>query len=549
MLNIKSFIKKCDFFPETFEFNLNGKGPKYSLMGGIISILTIVALSALSIYSLIFFLNNRRASVVSQGLYDIYIEPSNLNSSLMQFAFSLWELTNFTQMPIKLNSSNITETTIDFEKNSNGRIIDKVLGNFINCDNKSNDKQLIDSINENYENWNASNVICTHYSIPNFEIGGDVFGGHKTSYLTYKFNIDLCDALSECKNASIISKAKLAFGMYYLDYFFNVSDPKGYTQFINNFQFNFIVGQKGQLRLKLIKNIVSTDDNLVFYDNNDLNNQTFYNTDQLTFSQITLVNQGPPNIFTCEIFIKMPFYNQKYTRTYPKIHTFLASINAFCSISLMLAKILIQILNFGNVEFHLMRNLYYIHQPEVEGNTFKKQMSISIPKEKKKKKHSNSIDSIIELGITKEIDVQSQQKIKLIEQFLKGNEFKKEWWSLIKFELCCKKEKDMNVPVKHFLYGKSLLKYDLNILVILKKLIDYENILEILFDAKQLELIHGIHKRKILNEMNIEDTIRSLRHNHKNRVSEQRVGDFLDGFNHCSKNVNRNSQKIIKNIN
>ena len=108
MLNIKSFIKKCDFFPETFEFNLNGKGPKYSLMGGIISILTIVALSALSIYSLIFFLNNRRASVVSQGLYDIYIEPSNLNSSLMQFAFSLWELTNFTQMPIKLNSSIIT---------------------------------------------------------------------------------------------------------------------------------------------------------------------------------------------------------------------------------------------------------------------------------------------------------------------------------------------------------------------------------------------------------------------------------------------------------
>ena len=549
MVKLKSMIKFLDLFPETFEFNMNGKGPKQTVAGGFISIIAVISLLLTSIWTFINFLTIRKASVIYETLYDNLFEPSTIDNSHGQFLLSMFNYNNFKQKELQLNSSNIFQFDVDFTKSKNLRI--KPIGNFVNCDQQNTNQDLANQIIHKYPNFNLSGLICTNFSEPFFELGGDVFGGLKTYHLQYNLTIDMCNFVN-CTTTDWKNFNTHGFSMFFTDYFFNVSDPKGYSKFTNNFQFYFIPGQKGQLKMKMIKNKITTYDYLILGDGR---NETFYNTaDEITFSQITLANQPGPNLFNMEIIVKMPFYIKTISRIYPRLHTYLASINAFCSIFLIIAKFAVQISNYGNVDFHLMRNLYYIYQPDViDSESLKKEFSLKNKKLKKRHQSSDSMDSIADLQIntTKEIEINSaQQRIKLIETFLKGTEFKKEWISWISYTLCCRKQNDMRNSIKHYLYGQSMLKYDLNIVVMLKKLIDFESLFEILFDFNQLEAINGIHRRKILNDMKIEEVIQGLRHNYKNKVSEQRIENFVSGFHHCSKYVGRNSKnkKILNNI-
>ena len=258
-----------------------------------------------------------------------------------------------------------------------------------------------------------------------------------------------------------------------------------------------------------------------------------------------------PTKINIEINILMPLHFNLIIRSYPKFETFLASMNAIISIILLFSNFLLKIINYGKIDFHLMRNLYYIHQPEaLNAETLNRELS---NKEKRKQSELIINESIGKLDINnyskgKEINI-SQQSVLLIESFFKGIEFRKQpikWLTYLIF--CCKNNKKMPTSVNHFFYAQSLLKYDLNILVILKKLIDFENLSEILFDNKQLEAINGIHRRKIYDDMNIEENLRGLRYSYKDRASNERIEGFISGFNHCSKNISKNSQKILNNI-
>ena len=55
-----SFLKFLDFFPETIQFNLDSKGPRKTVSGGIISIILICSSVFLSIIMLFKFLTMRK---------------------------------------------------------------------------------------------------------------------------------------------------------------------------------------------------------------------------------------------------------------------------------------------------------------------------------------------------------------------------------------------------------------------------------------------------------------------------------------------------------
>ena len=141
-----------------------------------------------------------------------------------------------------------------------------------------------------------------------------------------------------------------------------------------------------------------------------------------------------------------------------------------------------------------------------------------------------------------------KQMIKIMETFLKGNNFKKQRMSWIAKKICCKKEENMTNSVKHFLFGKAMLDYDLNIVVLLKKLIEFETILSILFDENQLEVMKGIHPRFIIDSMKIEQVIQKFRYK-KKQITEERVEYFIKALNHCSKDKRKLSKMIYKNFN
>ena len=76
-------------------------------------------------------------------------------------------------------------------------------------------------------------------------------------------------------------------------------------------------------------------------------------------------------------------------------------------------------------------------------------------------------------------------KYNYLKKFLKGRHFEKNRLKWI-FYICCPKS-NYDISIEYFMSGKAMLMHDLNILVILKKLINIEKIYTLLFDDYELK--------------------------------------------------------------
>ena len=206
-----------------------------------------------------------------------------------------------------------------------------------------------------------------------------------------------------------------------------------------------------------------------------------------------------------------------------------------------------------------MKNLYYIHPSDdtqiVQNILFKEEKKNSSMNEEHMSfrlsiSNRDNLDSVRnnEIIMKEKEDKLPKEMIKIMETFLKGNNFKKQRLSWIAQKICCKKEEDMTNSVKHYLYGKAILNYDLNIVVILKKMIEFETILSILFNENQLEVMKGIHPRFINDSMKIHEVKEKFRYK-KKEITEERLENFIRALNDCSKDKSKLSKMIYKNFN
>ena len=111
-----NWIKYFDLFPEKFEFHFNNSG-RFGRMktfrGGIVSIVMIIGLIFYSILKFNNFINNRKASIIQETQYSISSNTTKINNKNLQMAITLWNMSNFEMIPIVLNTTLITEITID----------------------------------------------------------------------------------------------------------------------------------------------------------------------------------------------------------------------------------------------------------------------------------------------------------------------------------------------------------------------------------------------------------------------------------------------------
>ena len=122
--NLKCILKTVDIFPQTFEFNVNGKGQKKTVQGGFVSIITVSLILIITFTSFYSFLFNRKASIVMQTQYSSGGDlPSSFNSSQIQFMLSLWS--NDKPLNLSVNNSNIILN--DLKKNGTSSLN---IGNF-----------------------------------------------------------------------------------------------------------------------------------------------------------------------------------------------------------------------------------------------------------------------------------------------------------------------------------------------------------------------------------------------------------------------------------
>ncbi len=119
------------------------------------------------------------------------------------------------------------------------------------------------------------------------------------------------------------------------------------------------------------------------------------------------------------------------------------------------------------------------------------------------------------------------------EYLLKKKKLEKNWMASLLYALglsSCIKLTHPNILYKH---GKALLEYDLNALIILKKLIYFESVLKILFNEDQLGLLKVIRSRYVNVGMNIDEKLNNLQALYKGINEKSQVNQINKIYQDC----------------
>ena len=563
---IKNFIKHFDFFPETFEFNVNGKGKKKSVFGGLISFLVIVGVFLLTFFNIYSYLNYRQASIISEIQYTNNL-PMNLTNDQLEMLLSLWDVSKLKPLNLVVNNSTIGLTDIDVKKtlSNDTSSVNIVQGNFVRCSNNNSANNLYKYLVDNMSMRTfIDNFLCDNINPTTVLLGGNLMNGRKIS-LDIVLPIDLCqiDSSINCTDKLPFKGMNPSYTLFYRDNYLNSSDKNGFTNTTNNYFFPIIYNQISNIQFYMVLNEIITYDNLFF--NYPSQNKTYFTYESFQFS--TTPNITNSTTLFVNIHVEIPIYKRVITRIYPKIDSVFAGINAFSLIIVFIAKLIIQVCNYGNIDFHLMRNLYYIDDPDIYdekskvffkkkfGNQFDKIRRISLNKISQPDKdikinpNKNKKGLVIREEDNYEMDdidnYLEKTKYNYLKKFLKGRHFEKNRLKWI-FYICCPKS-NYDISIEYFMSGKAMLMHDLNILVILKKLINIEKIYTLLFDDYELETMNGLQNRVIFKKMKPQESIANYQKILLNKGSSKvSINNFFNGYMKCFNSKGNLSKKIIK---
>ena len=116
-------------------------------------------------------------------------------------------------------------------------------------------------------------------------------------------------------------------------------------------------------------------------------------------------------------------------------------------------------------------------------------------------------------------------------------------------QICPCKSSSKNENLLKFDKGQEMLMYDLNIITILKKLIEFEKFKEILFDKKQIDLMKLFHTRKIdSTPLEVKDLLKNKLYDMKNN-EKIFINGLSNAYVRCLKSTNEIDKKIIQNLN
>ncbi len=561
---MKNILKKIDFFPENFSFSVNGKGHKKTLTGGMLTVLSILSSLVVTIILINDFVYNRKINLISQTQYDPEMQPIKIFPSDLQFTFSLWDTQNFKIVPAPFGFTHIVQADLDVVKiltqKDNPESFRAIKGEFVPCNTNNTSKDFSPFITKfQLFGYDPSSFYCSTLNNMTSEYllsGGNIFYTQKEEVLNFYFEIDFCkiDPVN-CRNYTLMNQNDLRMFVWYKDNYFNVMEPKGYSSFLNTHWFPFIVGKNTNLYMDLIKNELVTDE--AFFLQNE--EKSYFNSfDNVRYTINDKVDtyysrSKDQNIFTFNVYIETPLRFQKYIRTYSKIDSLFASINVLIALSFMIGRMISMIINLGEIDHYIMKRLYFFNENDEDVLGTLKTKQIKINKNKKKMSESprlyiNDLKNLItKKSYGKNPGTESgDEEDNPFEYLLKSKKLEKNWMASFMYALglsSCIKLTHPNILYKH---GKSLLGYDLNALIILKKLIYFESVMKILLNEDQLGLLKVIRSRYVNVGMNIDEKLNNLKGFYRGINEKSQINQVNKNYQDCCNEKNPISKKIIQ---
>jgi hypothetical protein len=563
---IKTFFKRVDIFPENFSLSVNGEGPKKSLAGGIMTILSILSSLIVTIILVNDFVFNRKITLISQVQYDPNMRPLNIFPSDLQFGFSIWDSFSFKIQSRPFIYNHVVQVDLDWIKiisnNYNPQSLRVNQGKFVPCTANHTSKDFIPYM-EKFQlfNFNFSNIYCINLdnmTSDHLETGGNLMYTFRQEMIHFYFEVDSCklDPVN-CKNTTAMNEKGYQMTLQFKDNYFNVMEPKGYTPFMNTYIFPFIFGKNTDLYMSLVKNELVSDNALLLKNEETDYFYSYDNIKQISNDKVQTFyaqNVGE-TISTLNVIIETPIRFQKFNRTYSKIDTLFASINALIALSFMIGRTISMLINLGKVDHYIMKKLYFFDEKEEDILLKIKPKKISIKQMKNKITEYPEVLTDINLITLKNNFKNHQTENDPDEEEDKDNPFlyliekkslTRNWISsglyAIGLSNCIKLTRP-NILYKH---GKLMLKYDLNALNMIKKLIYFESLLKVLFNKDQLNILKNIRSRYVNVFGNFDDHLNKVKEIIEEIKDKKEIIKINKSLKKCLNDKNPISKKLIE---
>lgn len=534
MSGVSKILRDIDIYGETFSFNLNKKESITSPLGGVFTLLTYILTCLLISYNLYTWIESSNPIVTVSTFYRNSTEVERIDPEILEFGLGFTEIIkDANPKPFVLGGKdllNINTTLFPvFSQNKNP------VGNLQPCNIYNTSIEETDALIEAaqqsksellplriYKRYNqlSSNIYCNKYnSSSTINIVSDPLVTGIFSSFVANTEFDICSIDSNCLSTQhLIDKSKALNNkllFFYKDTYPLMSDSLGFQSDIVTEIVDIDFTQNYNLVLTIKKNIINTDSNILF-NFKPRTTQSFYSM-VLNVWPRTKAEQEPKNINYITIKYILDKQINVYDRSYEKLDSLVANTYAMYGVILIMSQILVGYLDIRKVDFYLMNKLYHYQysgeieaknnflsskQPVLEPNNVVVHEVLNDGVNKPKagwdlSNHKNYGNALLKKDIITTKMVNSNQ----------NTEFERKVLKLLKVTyLGCGKKSNFN---KSLTLGNSLLEYDFNIIVMMRKLIEYEKVINILFNEEQLNLIKSINNRTItIEDANLEQFLK-----------------------------------------
>jgi hypothetical protein len=448
-------LRPIDMYGDIINFKIDGSNKTKSLFGGTLSLTTYIIYIAIVYYNIQQFLKKDPQVTLYTQVRGIEVQESiPLND--FKFLVNIIEYNdNGTLQLLKYKPSG---NLFSLDDNINGS--NDNLGNFTICNESLS---YYDEYKNKFKKYGPDKFICNdafENTTKNVNLGGTLFSDSNNTILSGYLKLNV-SSYSEHKMVlfSIINKVP------------DIRTDEGYSKY-NHSIFDYYNGNNiFSVRIKVIKNTMNTDNNLIF-NFIESNISIFYTYDIGVYTSYSRQNNDTLNV---SIQFEMSNLEYIYQRSYLKFDALLANIFAMTSIVSMIFVIIHYVFNYGTMEYTLIKNLYMFKDGIDELTSMRKPINF---------KNNDASKHKVWLGISKENTIRKSN-------FL---------------FFSCKH----NINYTKFNIGNSLLEYDMNIIVVMRKLIEYENLKKIILEDYQNNALMSLNSRLIDYTLSADENLKRI---------------------------------------
>ena len=500
---MKKILKFLDIYGEEVRLFINESTRYKTLSGGILSLMVIIFCSFIFIYNLILFFTNRNLNVLLQTQFSKQFRPINLTNDNFYTAFHFTQ-NNGTLKGVKNYSLTLNK---DFNLQADPYNRSQINSAIINCSNTNVIQSMLELIDPNnktlYNNIIGDSSYCRFlFNNSTYFIGGDTIYSGINSFIITNFSVSFCNHNCTKEDLTFFTNNNYFYNMLFIDSYPNMTSPQGFSKFLNSYGFSADFTKDYLITINYQNNRITTDEGY-FYPTNK-NNTPFFNLKSISHSTTNRAQvNGDINFY---ILTTMDRNENIYTRTYQKLDSLFANTRALTTIIYQIFYFLNTIINYKKFDLKLINLFFHANDNEEkesinEGNSIKLNLvNEEVVAYHLKGKKLEGLQSILKRKFESKIIAREKNMI--------NSSFK---------SLFCENKKKFDI-------GQELLKFHLDIRIVLKQLFDLEEMKSLLYENDELKVL------KLINNCNPTFKENFFRDNFLSKNKNEKLDKIVESF-------------------